>query len=318
MKVAVVIPSYRVKKKILDVIADIGSEVCKVYVVDDCCPENTGVFVKEHCKDERVKILTHKENKGVGGALVTGYYAAMSDHMDIVVKVDGDGQMDPSLIPEFIAPIINGSADYTKGNRFYNLDDAMDMPRLRYFGNISLSFLTKLSTGYWKNFDPTNGYTAISTKVLALINLDQISKDYFFESDMLYRLGMCRAKVIDIPMQAKYEDEESSLTIKKIILPFFKKNMKNTYSRIIYNYFIRDFSIASIELLSGVMLLLFGCLFGLIHWVESSSSGIPATSGTVMVAGLTIIVGLQLLLSFLSYDIGNPPSETLHTKLHIK
>lgn len=315
MKVSVVIPSYKVKKFVLEVISQIGQEVDRIYVVDDCCPEHSGQYVKDQCQDERVKVLFHEVNQGVGGAVSTGYKAALVDEMDIVVKVDGDGQMDPTLIPKFIQPIIDGQADYTKGNRFFNIDDASDMPKVRFFGNIALSFLTKVSSGYWKSFDPTNGYTAISTKVLSLINIDKVSKDYFFESDMLYRLGIYRAKVVDIPMLAKYEDEESNLKIKKIFFLFLKKNIHNFNRRIVYSYFMRDFSAASVELLAGTFAFLFGVIFGAYHWIASSSSGIPATSGTVMISGLSIIIGLQLLLSFLNYDIGNVPKETLHTKL---
>lgn len=315
MNVAVVIPSYKVVSHVCGVIEQIGEEVNKIYVVDDCCPEGSGRHVEQHCSDDRVSVIYHEVNQGVGGAVCTGYKAALADKMDVVVKVDGDGQMDPALIPEFIAPIVNGEADYTKGNRFFNADDAMDMPRVRFFGNVSLSFLTKISSGYWKNFDPTNGYTAISAKVLSILRFDRISKDYFFESDMLFHLGNCRARVVDIPMFAKYEDEESSLRIKDIFFIFLRRNLKNFYKRVISNYFVRDFSVASVELLFGLFLLMFGVIFGSINWYESSSSGVPATSGTVMVAGLSVIVGLQLLLSFLSYDINNIPKETLHTRL---
>ncbi|WP_240009615.1 glycosyltransferase family 2 protein [Marinomonas algicola] len=315
MKVSVVIPSYKVKKFVLEVISQIGQEVDRIYVVDDCCPEHSGQYVKDQCQDKRIKVVFHEVNQGVGGAVSTGYKAALADGMDVVVKVDGDGQMDPTLIPKFIQPIIDGQADYTKGNRFFNIDDASDMPKVRFFGNIALSFLTKVSSGYWKSFDPTNGYTAISTKVLSLINIDKVSKDYFFESDMLYRLGIYRAKVVDIPMLAKYEDEESNLKIKKIFFLFLKKNIHNFNRRIVYSYFMRDFSAASVELLAGTFAFFFGVIFGAYHWGASSSSGIPATSGTVMISGLSIIIGLQLLLSFLNYDIGNVPKETLHTKL---
>lgn len=315
MRISVVIPSYKVTNSILEVIAGIGEEVATIYVVDDCCPNGSGKLVEQHCSDLRVKVITHKVNKGVGGAVMSGYRAALDDEMDIVIKVDGDGQMDPTLIPYFITPIIKGEADYTKGNRFFNLEDAVSMPKLRYFGNISLSFLTKLSSGYWMSFDPTNGYTAISTKVLTVINLDKVSEDYFFESDMLFRLGLCRSKVVDIPMRAVYADEESHLNVKKIIYPFLKMNLKNFGRRILYNYFIRDFSIASIELILGTLLLLFGVIFAGSHWIESIITDIPATSGTVMIAGLSILVGIQLLLSFLSFDINNIPKESISSKL---
>ena len=314
MKVAVVIPSYKVKKHILGVISEIGSIVDTIYVVDDKCPELSGQFVIENNHDERVKVLFNTQNLGVGGAVMHGYEAALADGMDIVVKLDGDGQMDPSLIPGFIAPILAGEADYTKGNRFYNLDKIKAMPKIRLFGNAVLSFMTKISSGYWDLFDPTNGYTAIHTEVIAHLPLDKISKRYFFESDILFRLNTLKAVVIDIPMDAKYEDEESNLKISKIIGDFLFKHMRNSFKRIFYNYYLRDMSLASLELPLGAFFLLFGLITGAVNWVDAIGSGIPATSGTVMLAGLPIILGLQLILAFIGHDVNNVPKRTLHNR----
>lgn len=121
----------------------------------------SGEYVKAHCTDPRVTVVKHEKNKGVGGAVMTGYRAAIADGAKVIVKIDGDGQMDPSLLREFVMPILGGEADYTKGNRFYDLSNISRMPAMRLFGNAGLSFLAKLSTGYWNIFDPTNGYTAI-------------------------------------------------------------------------------------------------------------------------------------------------------------
>lgn len=220
MKVAVVIPCYKVKKHILDVINNIGNEVAIIYVVDDKCPELSGEYVQQNCIDPRVKVIFNNENKGVGGAVISGYLASLEDNVDIVVKLDGDGQMDPSLIGDFINPISKEFADYTKGNRFYDVESLKPMPKIRLFGNTVLSFMTKFSSGYYNIFDPTNGYTAISSFALKKINLDKLSKRYFFESDILFRLNLINAKVVDVPMDAIYEDEESNLHIKKIVFPF--------------------------------------------------------------------------------------------------
>ena len=172
--VSVIIPSYRVKNHILGVIKQIGPEVSKIYVVDDCCPEKSGEFVIESNIDTRVTVIFNAVNLGVGGSVKTGYLAAIADNADIIVKIDGDGQMDPKLIKSFISPIIRGDADYTKGNRFYNLDELGQMPKIRLFGNAVLSFMTKFSSGYWNLFDPTNGYTAINSNVLADLSLNKI------------------------------------------------------------------------------------------------------------------------------------------------
>ncbi|MFC3114961.1 glycosyltransferase family 2 protein [Cellvibrio fontiphilus] len=312
--VAVVIPCYKVTRHIMDVIAAIPPLVSRIYVVDDCCPDKSGAFVQENNRDPRVVVLFNEKNKGVGGAVMAGYRAAIADQMLIAVKVDGDGQMDPALIPEFIEPILHGEADYTKGNRFFNLEEIHQMPKVRVFGNAVLSLLNKLSSGYWDIFDPTNGYTAIHVDVLKKMSFAKISERYFFESDMLFRLNTLRAKVVDIPMDAHYGDEESQLKIGKIIGDFTKKNIRNTCKRIFYNYFLRDMSVASIELVLGLFLLVFGLIYGSYHWAASAQAGTTTPTGTVMLAVLPIVIGVQLLLSFLSYDIENVPRRPIHRR----
>ena len=178
--IAVVIPSYKVTRHILGVIAGIGPEVARIYVVDDKCPDQSGAFVRAHCTDPRVVVLEHAENQGVGGAVMTGYAAAIADGGQVIVKVDGDGQMNPALIPAFAAPILHGEADYTKGNRFYDLEQIGSMPPMRLFGNAVLSLMTKLSSGYWNLFDPTNGFTAIHADVAKRLPFNKISRRYFF------------------------------------------------------------------------------------------------------------------------------------------
>jgi len=214
-RVAVVIPSFRVTQHIIEVIRAIPDSVWRIYIVDDACPDGTGNYVKSNVHDPRVKVIHLSENEGVGGAVMAGYKAALTDQADIIVKVDGDGQMDPSLIPDFIAPIVSGEADYTKGNRFYDLEMVKSMPGVRIFGNAILSLMTKLSSGYWNLFDPTNGYTAIHADACRHLPFQKISQRYFFETDMLFRLNTLRAVVVDIPMDAKYGDETSHLKISK-------------------------------------------------------------------------------------------------------
>jgi glycosyltransferase involved in cell wall biosynthesis len=306
MMVAVVIPCFRVKAHVLSVLAGIGSEVERIYVVDDACPEATGDHVERSCTDPRVRVLRHAQNLGVGGAVMTGYRAALSDGFDIVVKLDGDGQMDPALLPDFVQPIREGIADYTKGNRFFNLEAVESMPRVRLVGNAVLSFLTKFSSGYWQLFDPTNGYTAIHRDVAHYLPFDKISRRYFFETDMLFRLNTLRAVVIDIPMDARYGDEVSNLKIGRILPEFMWKHVCNTFKRVFYNYYLRDMSIASVELPLGVLLLLFGVSFGTYHWTGHGGREL-ASAGTVMLAALPTLIGVQSLLAFLNYDIAATP-----------
>ncbi len=306
-RIAVVIPCYRVKAQILGVLAKIGHEVSHIYVVDDACPEKSGDVVESHCQDSRVRVLRHSVNQGVGGAVSAGYAAALADDADVVVKLDGDGQMDPGLIAGLVHPIFSGEADYSKGNRFYHLSDVTGMPRLRLFGNAVLSFLTKLSSGYWQSFDPTNGFTAIHGVALKRIPLDRLARRYFFESDMLFHLNQARAVVCDFPMSACYADESSSLRPTRVLLPFLGGHLRNFTRRIVYSYFIRGFSLASLELVLGSALMLFGVVFGSISWAESLRTAQTASAGTVMLSALPIILGMQLLLSWLNFDVAAEP-----------
>jgi len=312
MSVAVVIPCFRVRLHILPLIEQIGPEVDWIIVVDDACPEESGRYVRENCLDRRVTVLTNEKNQGVGGAVLNGYTCALQLGAEIIVKLDGDGQMDPRRIRYLIRPILDGRADYSKGNRFFNVEGLRSMPRIRLLGNAVLSFFSKISSGYWAVFDPSNGYTAISAPTLAVLPFHKISHGYFFESDMLFQLGMVRASVADVPMDAIYSNEKSNLVISRIIFQFLSKHLANAFRRIAHNYFLRDFSFASIELIAGTCLLLFGTAFGAYHWVESIRTGVTATTGTVMLAALPIILGVQLLLSFLAVDIGSTPNMAIH------
>ena len=317
-KIAAVLPCYKSKDQVLRVIDRIGPEVSYILVVDDACPNHTGNHVVTTGRDPRVTVLFHTENQGVGGAVVTGYREALALGADIVVKIDSDGQMDPTLVPLLTAPIEQGLADYTKGNRFFNIEDARVMPRIRWFGNAFLSFLTKLSSGYWNIFDPTNGFTAVHRQALLTLPLEKISKCYFFETDMLFRLNIARAVVVDIPMKAVYGDEESNLKILRILFKFLGSHMKLFMKRIFYMYFLRDFSVASINLVLGLTSLTFGIVFGTLHWFSSIVHSEVASAGTVMLSALPIIVGVQMLLSFLSYDFQIMPSTPLIKVTHYR
>jgi glycosyltransferase involved in cell wall biosynthesis len=314
-RVAVVIPSYKVTRHILGVIAAIGPEVARIYVVDDQCPDGSGAFVRANCQDPRVTVIEHEQNQGVGGAVMSGYRAAIAEGAAVIVKIDGDGQMDASLIPDFVAPILAGEADYTKGNRFFDLERIGSMPPMRLFGNAVLSFLTKLSSGYWDLFDPTNGYTAIHADAARYLPFDKISRRYFFETDMLFRLNTLGAVVTDVPMDAVYGDEVSNLKISRIVTEFAAKHARNFFKRLFYNYYLRNMSLASIELPLGVASLLFGLVFGITHWIDATRHNQATPAGTVMVAALPVIMGVQLILAFLAYDIASVPRRPLHKKI---
>ena len=313
--IAVVIPCYRVRDRVLTVLSAIGPEVDRIYVVDDGCPQKTGLHVEEHCRDPRVRVMRHESNRGVGAAVMTGYREAIAEGAQVIVKIDGDGQMDPTLLPRFVRPILEGDADYTKGNRFFNVEDVRQMPLVRFLGNAVLSFISKFASGYWDVFDPTNGYTALHARVAKLLPFDKISQGFFFESDMLFRLNTVRAVIVEIPLEAHYGDEDSNLEPLTILPLFVLKHFVNFGKRIVYNYFLRGFSIASVNLVLGSLLVTAGVSWGLIAWVRYSQADVFASSGQVALASLPIIVGTQLVLAFLTHDMASTPRVPLHRRL---
>lgn len=307
----VVIPAYRAAATILPVIEAIGPEIDLIVIVDDCCPEGTALCVASRCSDPRVVVLRHDSNQGVGGAFLTGMRYAIERGADIIVKIDADGQMNPAQVSALIHPIVIGQADYVKGDRFFFLTNATSMPRVRLLGNLALSFLAKLSSGYWTIMDPTNGFFAIHARVAELLDAERIAKRFFFETDLLFHLGLVRAKVVEFPMRASYGNEVSNLRISQQLAPFLAGHVRNTFRRILYRYFFRDLSLASFELVAGMALFGFGLLFGLYHWWAAPPDQLVPT-GTIMIAALTFLIGFQLILAFLNYDISASPREPLH------
>lgn len=308
-KIAVVIPAYRVENGIANVLAQIPEDVSRIIVVDDCSPDQTHSVVERIAKeDQRITIIRHAQNQGVGGAMVSGFRKALELGDQIIVKVDGDGQMDLSYIPLLIAPLINGTADYTKGNRFRDFKALRQMPWIRRIGNIALGFLSKISTGYWNIFDPTNGYIAIRADVLEQLPLEKIDRSFFFETSMLSNLYLIDAKVMDISMPARYLNEISNLQIRRVLAEFPPKLIVTFFRRVLLKYFLYDFSMASIYLVFGVSLFLFGFIFGLVKWIKYASMGIPAPTGTVILPTLTLMLGIQFLLSAINIDIHAVPS----------
>jgi hypothetical protein len=260
-------------------------------------------------------VLFHAVNKGVGGATISGYLDALAGGAEVIVKIDGDGQMDPSDLWRFARPIFLGRADYTKGNRFFDIELLRGMPRVRLFGNSMLSLVSKVASGYWNVTDPTNGYTAIHAAVLALLPLSKIDSRFFFESDMLFRLNVMRAVVMDIPLAATYAGETSNLRIAGALLEFPAKYASRFLKRVFYSYFLRDFTAGTVAILGGVLLTISGSVFGAWQWYLSFATGRPATSGEVMISALPVLVGFQLLISAVNFDIANVPTVALHSTL---
>jgi glycosyltransferase involved in cell wall biosynthesis len=303
--ICVVIPAYKVSKHIAKVVGSIGPEVSKIIVVDDACPEFSGEILRKEIIDTRLEIIHHSVNKGVGGAVKTGYRVALEQGYEVIVKIDGDGQMDSSKIPVLIEPILNNRCDYAKGNRFFGLEAIQQMPKIRIVGNLVLTFMTKFSTGFWHIFDANNGFTAIRGSILSELNLDKIDNRYFFESDMLFRLGMNQARVNDIPLPAKYGDEISNLRITRVLFEFPIKHARNYIKRIAYTYYLRDFNLASVELPVGILLSGFALALGGYSWIRGIITSTPTEIGTLILIAMCFLSGLQLLLAFLSHDTNN-------------
>ncbi len=309
-KIAVVIPTYKSKNHIRKVIETIPEWVDKIIVVDDKCPESSGKFVQNEFHDNQ-KIIVHFNdiNLGVGGATINGYLISINNDIDVTVKMDSDGQMNPDYLERLIEPVCNEKAGYAKGNRFVDFKSLKAMPKARLFGNSILSFMTKVASGYWNIMDPTNGYTAISNDLLKKINLDALSKRFFFESDILINLNIHNIIVRDIPIPALYGDEESTLSIRNTILRFPFHLMKGAFKRFFYKYLIYDFNMVSVYSIFGGIFLLWGVFYGIFKWVQNLNLGIETPTGTVMLAVLPLILGTQFLLAAISIDINSVPGK---------
>ncbi|MEP6795813.1 MAG: glycosyltransferase family 2 protein [Saprospiraceae bacterium] len=308
MTLSVVIPCYNVARHIENVVLSLPSHITWIIAVNDSSTDATESILLGLAKiHPRIIYLEHSVNQGVGGAMITGYQKALELKSDIVIKMDGDEQMDPNYIDPLIQPIINGQADFTKGNRFQDLNALRKMPIIRRIGNLGLSFLIKAASGYWNIFDPANGYTAIKAETLKNINFTKIHKRYFFESSMLIELYYTNAILQDIPMKAIYGNEVSGLSVTRTLFEFPPKLFVSFIKRIILKYFLFEFNIASLYIFFGFPLLLSGMIFGILNFIKYTSENIPAPTGTVVIPTLLITLGFQLLLSAANYDINNYP-----------
>jgi glycosyltransferase involved in cell wall biosynthesis len=311
--VAAVVPAYNVSAELGEVLRQMPLLFTTVIVVDDASPDETAAVAERYAQlDPRIMVVRHETNQGVGGAMVTGFARALEAGADIVVKVDGDGQMPLWLVPQLIQPLIDGTADYTKGNRFRDFQAVRAMPFVRRIGNVALGFLSKAATGYWHCFDPTNGFVAIRADVLSQLPLKKIDPTYFFETSMLSHLYVLGAVVKEVPMPARYVGETSSLSITRVVRQFPGKLVWSLIRRLVLKNFVYDFNLESFHILAGVPLLLMGMLYGGYHWWWYSSRNLAAPTGTVVLSALLITVGTQLLISAVNLDLQSIPREPIN------
>ena len=315
-RIAAIVPAYRVERQIEGVLCELPRYLRYVIVVDDASPDGTAELVTALAqKDARIELVRHRENQGVGGAMLSGFERALELGAEVVVKIDGDGQMDITRLPDLLAPLVLGKADYTKGNRFRDFAALRQMPLIRRIGNMGLAFLSKAATGYWNLFDPTNGFLAIRSEALAQLPLDRIDHTYFFETSMLANLYLLGAVVQDVPMPARYKGEVSSLLIHRVIFEFPPKLLATLIRRALLKNFIYDFSMITVYLLTGLPLLLFGVIFGAVKWIHYTHLGIAAPTGTVILPTLCVLLGIQLLLSAIESDLRSVPRQPLTSAL---
>ena len=241
--IAVVVPAHNEEKLIDKTLSSIPSLVDKIIVVNDASTDNTGGLVKQMAvKDERIELIEHDVNQGVGGAIISGYTRARDSEMDVTAVMAGDAQMDPNELVHIIEPVANGSADYCKGNRLFYGDAWNMIPHYRYLGNSFLSLLTKIASGYWHIADSQSGYTAISLIALKRINLAGIYKRYGMPNDLLIKLNQYDFRVRDIHIRPVYNvGEKSGIRLRQVIPKISWILFKGFWQRLFFKYVIKDF-----------------------------------------------------------------------------
>jgi dolichol-phosphate mannosyltransferase len=286
----------------------VPSFVQTIIAVEDHSPDGTGWLLDRLAAiNQRLVVIHHEKNQGVGGATRSGFREALRRGADIVVKVDGDGQMNPLHINELIAPILAGRAEYTKGNRFHDWGYLHSMPMVRKIGNLALSFLIKIASGYWNIFDPNNGFTAVAGDTLKALQSERLQQGYVFESSMLVELYKLNARIVQVPMPAIYNGELSSLSVWKSLVEFPVYLFPAMARRFVHRYIWQDFTAVSLFVILGLLGISFGVVFGAYHWIQSLQTMREATAGTVMLSAMPIILGFQLLLQAIVLDIQNVP-----------
>lgn len=301
LSVAVVIPAFRAELFILDVLDRVPARVKEIFVIDDCCPNSTGE-VALTSPDPRVNVVRNATNLGVGGATKVGIRLALEKGHDIIAKIDADGQIDPKLIIPALGLIDENGLDFVKGSRFHHHEDLRGMPFFRLIGNSALTLISRISTGYWKLNDPTNGFIVLTASLARKLRLGKISDRYFFESDLIFRLGLVGARLGHLPMKATYATEKSGLSLATAVPTFLVGHLRNLLKRIALQYFVLEWNAGTLFLTSGAIFGTIGTIQFSTLLIEMSSRATAAPAGTVMLAAVPLILGYQSLLSFLAFD----------------
>lgn len=310
-KISLVIPAYNEERLIRPTLDGVPELIDKVYVVDDASPDNNQNEVIIECakKDHRIELIKHEVNQGPGGAIISGYLQSSKDGYDITVVVGGDNQMPLDEVKKFLDPIIDGKADYTKGNRFLlsKLEDTLEkMPKTRLIGNWIITALTKISSGYYKAMDVVDGYTAITKKAIDTINWSRAWRKYGYPMDFMIRLNAYGFKVIDIPRTTVYLPGERQSQIKgfKYAMKVSPMLLKNFFWRLNFKYIYRDFHPLVFFYYLSFLLIPLGLLSGMYLIVDKLFlGGWGVTASRSILVALALISGFQFLLFAMFFDM---------------
>jgi len=299
----VAVPAYNEESLIGETLSGIPEYVDRIYVCNDGSSDGTSRVVEECMKrDERITLINHEKNIGVGGAIIDCHKKGLEDGMDIMAVMAGDNQMDPAELPKLLDTIIDGKADYAKGNRLYWREALRGMSRWRIFGNSMLTLLNKIASGYWNISDPQNGYTAISRKALLRIPLDQICKGYHFENDMLIKLNAYDMRVVDVPIPARYGFEKSNIKYLTFILNGLWLFLKGFCWRLKIKYVVRSFHPLVFFYLFGGLFSITGVFLGLWAFFKKITVDQPLFQ-PLSLALIIFMIGMQFLFFAMYFDM---------------
>ncbi|MDY9926359.1 glycosyltransferase family 2 protein [Methanosarcina sp.] len=308
-KIGVVVPAYNEEVLLSETIKGIPEYVSRIYIIDDCSSDRTPEVIK-NLKDPRVTSLRHEVNKGAGKSVVDGYKMALKEKMDIVVVMDGDNQMDPSQMPRLLMPIIEGKADYTKGNRLMTREAREGMSTWRLFGNTMLSLLTKIGSGYWDLMDPQNGYAAASRKALEAIDLDSVYTYYGYVNDILIKLNAYGMRVTDVVIPARYGNEKSSINYRKYILKVAPMLFNGFLWRLKTKYVLLSFHPLVFFYLASMALVPSGLILDFWILVQKLMHN-PVSQNYPLLGVFMTLMGVQLLLFAMFFDMQSDISKKL-------
>lgn len=301
--IGIVVPAYKEELLITPTLTTIPDFVDHIYAVDDASPDKTGEIIKSIAvKDTRIHPIHHVKNKGVGGAIISGYKQALHDSCDIVGVMAGDNQMDPAFLPELLDPVVDGVVDYTVGNRLVNEKYRAGMSKWRFLGNSILTLLTKIASGYWQLMDPQNGYTAISRRALETISLDQVYPRFGYCNDLLVWLNTFGFRVRNVPHPARYGLERSKIRYSTYIVRLSWLLLNAFIWRMKTKYVMLSFHPLVFFYMAGVLFVFLSFLFALyalwFKFIEKNQLFVPAVV-SVIVFG----IGVQFVLSAMMFDM---------------